>query len=267
MSLQALKTSFCTFALSIALFPLLSFAVTQDSTDPIEVGLSAYQDGEYREAADFFEAAIERGEENSALYLALGNCHYRLEQYGRARFYYRMALKFSPNDNETLWNLKLTREKIGIDAPQNLHWSSSILFLQSRLSDDQNRLLILFATMISCLLIGLRVYNKSPVSNLASNSCVIATLALATLFAFSQRTTNGELELCFLKECRVPIRAIIASKEVSVRAGPGEAFQVVSVVKDGFDFEVLDRSDNWVQIRLPNKRVAWAPDERVKILD
>ncbi len=235
------------------------FAISQPPTDPLEIARSAYENGDFRDASKYLEAVLAQDGGNSALHLALGNCYYQLAQYGKARYHFRKSLRYSPHDTAALWNLKRTREKIGIEIPVEHHWSDNLLYLQSRLSEDQNRILIFSFAFVSSLLLGMRIVGKAPCSDFILSSVMLLTLLFSVFFTFSQRNANEELEFCFFAECKTPNRAIVVAGNVSARAGPGKTFQVVSVLKDGYAFDILQRSGEWIQIHLPNKRIAWIP--------
>ena len=68
-----------------------------------------YERGEYAEAAQQYEALIDRGYSDATLYLNLGNSYFESEDLGRAILSYLRARELSPRDMDIRHNLELAR--------------------------------------------------------------------------------------------------------------------------------------------------------------
>ena len=70
-----------------------------------------YERGEYAEAAHMYEALIDRGYRDTAVYYNLGNTHLESGDLGRAVLNYLRAEEQSPRDPDILANLELARSR------------------------------------------------------------------------------------------------------------------------------------------------------------
>ena len=90
-----------------------SSASAQDSspTNLMAAANDRYERGEYTEAAQQYEALIDMGYSDAALYFNLGNTYLESEDLGRAILSYLRALVLSPRDPDILNNLDLARSQ------------------------------------------------------------------------------------------------------------------------------------------------------------
>ncbi|WP_163101828.1 SH3 domain-containing protein [Peribacillus alkalitolerans] len=54
-------------------------------------------------------------------------------------------------------------------------------------------------------------------------------------------------------------KAIVTAQNIKVRATPSFAGKVISTLKKGHEFKVLDEENNWIALSLPNKETGWIP--------
>lgn len=65
----------------------------------------AYDSKKYTEAVNHYERLIKEGFKSYQLYFNLGNSYYRSNEIGKAIYYYELARKIEPNDEDISINL------------------------------------------------------------------------------------------------------------------------------------------------------------------
>ena len=101
---------------SLALLLMLSAtAPGRTAETPVETGIRAYQDGDYRAAAADFSKAIESAPQDSVLHHWLGKCYGRIAEHGgwltalsyakKTLKQFRIAVQLDANNREALRDL------------------------------------------------------------------------------------------------------------------------------------------------------------------
>src|SRR5687767_11475296 len=96
-----MKNALC--ALTLVLLYLQSWGASSTS------GEALYKKGQYQEAAVAYEKLLAAGESAALLY-NIGNCYYKLNNWGKAILYYEKALVHAPTDADILFNLRMANE-------------------------------------------------------------------------------------------------------------------------------------------------------------
>ena len=98
----------------IAILALIFLAFTQSATaDPLEDGLEAYSNGNYKGAVSAFETSLHDAETAAARHnLALS--YYKLEQQAEAAWQIERALILEPHNREYRYKLDALRQQLGL---------------------------------------------------------------------------------------------------------------------------------------------------------
>lgn len=111
------KFSAAVLAVAAAISVMLTFSSCAMSGDRLAAeGKKLYNDGSYEEALEQFSAAKEKGLKNfkeSELYYFMGNCFYRLENYGTCIEYQKKCLEIAPEHFNSRVSLGVAYRKIG----------------------------------------------------------------------------------------------------------------------------------------------------------
>lgn len=106
--------------LATVLLALTGALTAQQASAPAEPGtaaaIAAYRAGDYARAeAAFAERLAASGDQR--LWRARGNCLFRLDRLPEALWEYEQARLATPRDRELLANLRLVRQRLGVDEP------------------------------------------------------------------------------------------------------------------------------------------------------
>ncbi len=84
---------------------LLGTAAFGQAEALFEKASEAYNQGAYDEALDYYQQILDSGTHSAAVYLNIGNAHYKKNEIAPSIYYYEKALLLDPNDPEIRNNL------------------------------------------------------------------------------------------------------------------------------------------------------------------
>jgi tetratricopeptide (TPR) repeat protein len=205
----------------------------------------AYEEGEFTEAQQLYEKAINEGVVNANVYYNYANTLFRLDKLGESILYYEKALKLSPTDEDIKANLKFANAQTIDKHPQPGHniITKFIWFLHS--SYDLNSALWLALGLFSGLfLLGVLVL-------FIPQRIRILIYPLMGLMALGFLITIPSIAVRIHEQETVKF-GIVLAQSLEIYSGPGESYQVLSKVHEGTKFEIEGVSNNWAKVKLPN---------------
>ncbi len=231
--------------------------VTSRAETPEEIfnaGNSAYEKGNYEEAAAAYRRVAQYGIVDGRVEYNLGNAAFKLGRLGEAILHYERALRLSPGDADVEANLELARARRfdRVEAPQVAAPIRIALQLQARVGPDRLALTVLVLVWAAAGLVAWR--SARPGGWNAFAGWVLAGLVAAiAVTSVSWFTTYRRIE-------GTPA-AVVLQDTVDVLAGPGQNNASIATVHEGLSLEVLAEREEWVQVGLPNGLNGWVPRE------
>ncbi len=100
---------------------ILCLAFTSKAQNLADSAQKAYEKQQYKTAIVHYERILASGQSSANLYFNIGNAYYKDNQLGKAIYYYELARKLSPGDEDIKTNLKIANSKTidKIDAKEN----------------------------------------------------------------------------------------------------------------------------------------------------
>lgn len=95
-------------------FIVLVFRINLSAQTPNELMIRAnkyYQNNQFEQAIDSYKEILSHGYESSAMYYNLGNAYFKTNKLGYAIYSYEKGLKLSPNDEDLLYNLRISNSR------------------------------------------------------------------------------------------------------------------------------------------------------------
>jgi tetratricopeptide (TPR) repeat protein len=208
-------------------------------------GNTAYEKGNFQEAAEDYQKAEDLGVANATLYYNHGNALFRLNQLGPSILFYERAHKLEPLDEDINFNLRYAQSHVEDKVPEpesnlltrvlwRLHASYSI---RSGLWAAFALFTLAFAFAISALML---------LSFLRWLSVVGAVVAVLALLALSPSL------LYKIHQQETEEYAIVMQPVVEMFSGPGENYQVLAKVHEGTKFEIVEEHGDWLSVKLAN---------------
>ena len=221
------------------IFAFLSFAhsapVRNESLSVFDQANTLYQQEQYQQAAETLEVLVNKNQANSELYYNLGNAYYRLRQPGRAILNYERALRLSPRDGDTRYNLAFVRSQLNLSQSDSMFdiitgWLAGIFSL--------NELIVLCSFFWTLLCAGLITYLYSK-----SRALLLFDGLFFVFFIFFA----GWFGVKYSRDVAVPA-AIVTTGPVEARNGPGMDNSVGFTLPEGRKVLVLGEKDEWAAV-------------------
>ncbi len=209
-----------------------------------------FQDGQYEKAIESYEETLRSGVENGNLFYNLGNAYYKDGQIGKAIWAYEKAKALSPRDGDVTFNLQLLRSLLE-DKPEVSSGGMIKLFIQlpgfftlDELSWGESLLYLLLTLSIIVYLLSFKPGLRRTMKYLFA---IFVPLFLICLLLFAAR----------LYELNFKERAIILSRQLDARSGPGDDYTRILTLHEGIEVEIKQSREGWCLIKLPNGLGGW----------
>ncbi len=234
---------------------LLTFTVATSQTPAAEAelafeeGLKAYLAGNYQEAIESFLRAEESGKTSGELLYNTANTYFRLNNLGKAVLYYERARKLTPTDELLIHSSRIARRKTmnrfgRIPRPI---WSKYWAAAMARLGPGWMFFVGLGFYFTTVTFLGFRIWTNSR------NDWLRRGFALSLLVAIPLITAafKASIDQAGTKT------AVVLERRIDLRDNPSDIGPVEATVFEGLVVHIVDRSEDWVEIRLPDGATGW----------
>jgi len=251
-------TSFCLLFLI-----LVSTSAKSQEQDPVaaagsayEEGLEAYLNGEYQIALDWYLQAEESGKTSGKLLYNTANTYFRLNNLGKAVLYYERAGRLTPTDELLIHSARIARRKTmnrfgQIPRPfWSKYWAAAV----ARLGPGWMFFVGLCFYFTTVMFLGFWIWTSSRNDWLRRGFalCLLAAIPLIAA-AFKASTDQAGTKTAVVLELRIDLRD-----------NPSHVGPVETTVFEGLVVTIVDRSENWVEIRLPDGATGWVEDTTIE---
>lgn len=232
--------------------PLAGFSAATDDIGPaFDAANQLYEAGQFGEAAAAYERLLQTGVSAPALYFNWGNAQFKAGRVGRAIAAYRMAGQLAPRDPDLRTNLRFAREQVTGPTLRET-WLERTL---ARLSLKEWTLATGAAWWVWFGLLVIR--QLQPTARRTLRGLTWMTTLLLVLLATGLGLALQE---------RLSRQVAVVTDPTAVRNGPFEESPEAFTAGDGAELRVLDQKENWLQVRVDERRVGWLPREQVLLL-
>lgn len=220
------------------------------AADPFAEANAAYVKGDLKTAASGYERSLgEQGPSASAEY-NLANVYFKSGDKGRSRLHYERALRLDPRDKDTAWNLSvLSRSLTDVSEPS----AASVFLWPLRTA----------AAVFSAAELGAVFGGGLALWVLAALCAAFVPRAASAL----SRAAVLPLIVCLLTGALIAVRwqelsqpaFVIFQPSVEARYGPSERENKAFELHEGTAARIVDRTEGWVYLLLPDGRFGWVP--------
>ncbi len=245
-----MKTKFYIFIFLIAFFS------KSYCTDALQKAEKAYDSKNYKEAIFNYEELVSDGFKSYQLYYNLGNAYYKNNQLGKAIYYYELARKINPNDEDVRINLGIASAKTidKIDAKENFFISAVKSNLLSSFSTSTWAWFSILLLIIACILFFIFFSsNNLPLKRFSFLLSCVLVISFTLTYSLGYSALKAKSENKF---------AIITNKEIKIMNEPTVAASTKFNLHEGTKIRVIENNGDWLLIKLDNGNEGW-----VKIID
>lgn len=208
-----------------------------------------YRQGEYREAVDRYQRAIDEGFVSGALLFNMGNAYFRLDEIGQAIRYYEKAAEVIPESTALRHNLAIARAQT-IDQFSQLPkpiWETWWQWVIRTFGSSALFAMGVAFYLAAAVTVAIRIRDgQSPWRRrILTFTAVLAIVFISTGFAASVEEQTAR-------------RAVVLSDEVTLRESPDGAASDTEI-HEGLVVHVATPKADWIEIRLPNGVRGWVP--------
>jgi hypothetical protein len=218
-----------------------------------------YEAGQFAEAVVAYQALVDAGVEDGALYYNLGNAHFKAGDLGRAILNYRRAQALLPRDPDVAANLQLARAQ-AVDRLETEDEGVVVGLVRRVLVEwttlDEAAAITLGLWVVLCALIVTAILWPRGRQGLTYGIAVMAVLLAVGMLSVGVRVS----------EARSKAPAVVVVTSAEVRSGPGEDYLTEFSLHAGAEIRVLEQRNGWVRIALPGDLQGWMPSGAVENL-
>jgi len=214
-----------------------------------------YEQKDYTSAIQAYSRIVNEGWESASLYFNLGNAYFKEGDLGHAILYYLRARRLDPSDEDVIHNLEFARRFSWVQM-EGVQLNPIKSFMVS-LVDPYRIDMLAWATSACFVLLFLFLIVRYGLGINNSGVRVGMVLSLVLLVvSFSLATFKYRHD--FLTR-----RGVIISEEVPVRTGPSERSDIELQGSPGLIVEILDETDDYLNVLFENKRRGWVKKDLV----
>jgi tetratricopeptide (TPR) repeat protein len=246
-------------AFYILIFLLSSISMAQNET-LFDQGNALYNDGNYIEAIEKYQAILKQGEHSAELYFNLGNSYYKLNNIAPSIYYYEKALQLAPDDKDILNNISFARNMTidVVDTIPEVGFSKLINNITNMMSFDAwSKMAVGFVIVFVILFLSYYFSYASTKKRIAFVVSLASIVLTCTSLSFAYHKYN-------LEKNDKP--AIVFAKESQIKSEPNLRSSEAFKLHEGTKVQILDTVNNWKRIKLADGKTGWIVSEDIKAL-
>jgi len=244
----------------IIIFLISGLLEAQDLETLMKTGNDFFQNKQYSEAIESYEAIIKQGYLSGDLFYNLGNSYFRTGEIGKAILYFEKALKISPSNEDAAYNLKIANSRT-IDKIQEIpplffiKWWN-ILLTTFTSTGWQIIIFIFYILLLTCVALyflvrNLQIQKYSFIFGVLNGFAVF--LAVILFFSSLSRESSND-------------HGILLQSVATAKISPDNQSNDAFVIHEGIKFKIEDEVNNWVKIKLSDGKIGWLPTNSFEII-
>lgn len=250
---------FCVLLLSVALG---GSAAEGESVDSLwNKANVAYRDANYMEAVRIYETILGQGLESDKLYMNLGNAYFKQNMKGKAILNYNRALKLSPSDKDTRYNLKIANTYVQdkIEVVPVFFVNRWIRALYSLLGVDTWAMISLFVFVV--MLAGILVYLL--LTNVLWRKIGFYT-GIIGMGLFIVTVAFADLQRNRLLNSR---EAIVMSISAPIKSSPDAGSKDIFVLHEGTKVVIQETLGDYSEVMVADGNKGWILTSSIEMID
>ena len=220
----------------------------------------AYDSKNFKISIQHYQKLINEGYKSYQLYFNLGNSYYRNNELGKAIYYYELASKSNPADDDIKINLAIAASKTIDKVNSKENFFITAIKTNILLSFSTFTWSIFTISFISLASILFFIF-------INSNNILIKRISfIGTCFCFILFTLSYFLGYTSLKSKSENKFAIITSKEIKILNEPTISGISKFNLHEGTKIRVVENKGEWILIKLDNGNEGWIKTTDVGII-
>lgn len=202
-----------------------------------------YKKGEYTKALEEYNKYLDKGIRNAELYLNIGNCYYRMGDFGRSLLYYRRGWFLSPSNENIINNISLFKKEKANPNP--------FIYFSSRIIDRIplrvfSYILIISFSLLICL-ISIRLIQTVKLINFPTNPMLVLAVLFFVFSLMGFSIWYG----------RVKSKWVITTETTIAYSGPNEDFKELMRVDKAEEGSLVREDSGWWLVHFHSGEGGW----------
>jgi tetratricopeptide (TPR) repeat protein len=207
----------------------------------------AYQQGRYSDAKALYQTVLEQHPHSADAMYNIGNCYFKLGEWGEALTYYSRARRLAPRNEDIAFNTRMLESQLktsGSLSPFSVEFAEKSMRWIS--VDEAAIVFFLHLAIFLFFVLGMVLYKK-PVSEFRGRLWFFggAVLIFGALFFVK---CLGDVW---------PNYAIIIDRKTEIKSGPSSQLTTQGFVYEGTKMRVIKTEGVWATVVLPNGVQGW----------
>ena len=221
---------------------------------------TAYINGDYHGAVEYYEEILSRGLGSVKLYYNLANSYFKEERLGKAILFYHRALRMAPGNDDVRYNLQVAeaRAKDKIELIPEFFLTKWMRDVRHTMSCTAWSLLSL--VVLLCALGLFLLYLLASRLSLRKAG-FYGTLVAVVLFVASSWFALGER-----REMLDDTQAVVMSTSTAVKSSPDKSATDLFVLHEGTLVEISDRLDGWCEVTIADGKMGWLESKTIETI-
>lgn len=231
--------------------PFFTLAKDNDAELLFQQGIDAYNNEHYELAVESFRELPALGYTSADLYYNLGNAYYRLGEKAKAIWCYEKALLINPAHDDARFNLNFVNNELfaGANTVPPSIFKEIRTFIYTLMSPSSWIVFLIILQIILPVLILVFFFS--------ANSRRRKLFFYLSVVVFVFYLLSFIVSAWSFYSLKNPHKAVISSQSAPVRSEPGQGGTDIMVVEHGSTVHILDSSDEWIKIELPDGNIGW----------
>lgn len=230
---------------------LFAFIAKGFSNEKLQKAEQAYDTKKYKEAIASYEDLVKDGFKSYQLYYNLGNAYYKNSQLGKAIYYFELARKINPNDEDVRINLGIASAKTidKIDAKENFFISAVKSNVLSSFSTSSWAWFSVICLVVACILFFVfKISSNVALKRVSFIMSCLLIIGFVVTYSLGYSALKSKSENKF---------AIITSKEIKIMTEPTATASSKFSLHEGTKIRVVENNGDWLLIKLDNGNEGW----------
>jgi len=202
-----------------------------------------YKEGEYAKTLEEYNKYLDKGIRNAELYLNIGNCYYRMGDFGRSLLYYRRGWFIAPGSESILNNISLFKKEKSSPNP----FISFLSKMIDRISLRVFSYLLILSFSLLIIIVSIRLIQTVKLISFPTDPLLV----LACLFfVFS-------LVGFSIWYGRVKSRWVVTTETTIAYSGPNEEFKELMRVDKAEEGSLVREDGGWWLVHFHSGEGGW----------
>ncbi len=202
-----------------------------------------YKNGEYAKALEEYNKYLDSGIRNAELYLNIGNCYYRMGDFGKSLLYYRRGWFLGPSNENILNNISLFKRDESNPNPFISFFSRIIDTISPRVF--AHLLVISFSLVV--IFIAIRLIQTVKLINFPTNPFLVLA---GLFFVFSLIGFS-------IWYGRIKSKWVVTTETTIAYSGPNEEFKELMRVDKAEEGSLVREDGGWWLVHFRSGEGGW----------